>query len=180
MNAYKHKHWKTCAKKCIRDIRTHADEWRIVCIRKVKKPPNGKFALCICTYSESENASEWRTNERRTEQTDARVHSYWLKLRLTPTSKINGNKWCRRLFIDTCYNVFYFNVLVLYSTNNRVYVCRATKPTEKYRQNTRQKREETNWKYFREFVVSWAELSERARNYIRMIAPLAHTILWVL
>lgn len=151
--------------------------------------------MANCVHKESEKAPKWQirtmhmctakakmqvNKERTNEQTDARVHSYWLKLRLTPTSKINGNKWCRRLFIDTCYNVFYFNVLVLYSTNNRVYVCRATKPTEKYRQNTRQKREETNWKYFREFVLSWAERAGPKLNSNDRAFSTHHTVSFVM
>lgn len=170
MNAYKHKHWirakevkkKTCAKKCIRDIRTHADMANYVHKESEKSPQMAKYAVHICTHRQRK--CKWMKNDsKRNGRKRSRVHSHMLKAQVHTDIQINGNKWCSRLFIDTCYNVFYFNVLVvLYSAcNSRVYVGYKIQLKNIYiakKCARQQPANRTNWKYFWEFSDELAQI----------------------
>lgn len=178
MNAYKHKHWirarevkkKTCAKKCIRDIRTHADMANYVHKESEKSP---QMANTLCTYAhiDSEKCKWMKNDSKRNGRKRSRVHSHMLKAQVHTDIQINGNKWCSRLFIDTCYNVFYFNVLVvLYSVcNSRVYVGYKIQLKNIYlspKMCATATGEQNQLEIFLR-IFGWAR-----PNYIRMIAPL--------
>lgn len=121
--------------------------------------------------------------------TRACTHTHVEDLRFTPTTttkttatatttaaaKINGNKWCRAIIYRHMLQcVLLHSLLMLFTTcNNRVYG--GYKSQLKHREcirlseirATQRKRDETNWKYFRELVSAFCS------NYIRMIAPFA-------